>query len=372
MILSFLPKELQKIEQSNLYRTLKVIENTDGRAIKINGKEYLNFCSNNYLGLANHPEVIKKAKAALDKYGAGAGASRLVSGTLKIHRELEEKLAQFKKREAAIVFSTGYMANLGVISSLLDENDTVIIDRLNHASIVDACRLSKAKLQIYSHCDMEALEKILKRSEKYKKRLIVTDSLFSMDGDLAPLPKIAGLAKKYNAATMIDEAHATGVIETESSGIDVVMGTLSKALGSLGGFVCGSADLINFLRNKAGSFIYTTALPPASCAAALAALEIIGKNPGIVENLRMNSRLLSSRLSFLASHLSPIFPLILGDEKKTIEVSRFLFNNGIYATAIRPPTVPKGQSRLRITLTALHTKEDIECLASLLQQLIPK
>jgi glycine C-acetyltransferase/8-amino-7-oxononanoate synthase len=387
----FFQTELNTIKSLSLYRELKAIENTDGRIITINRKDYLNFCSNNYLGLTHHPKVIQAAKKAIEKFGTGAGASRLICGTTVLHQELEERLAKFKGREAAIVFPTGYMANLGTISALVDENDTVIIDRLNHASIVDACRLSRAKLQVYPHKDMKALEKVLNKSGKYKKRLIVTDSVFSMDGDIAPLPQIVELATKYDAITMIDEAHATGVIG-KGSGIeehfgieghtDIVTGTLSKALGSLGGFVCGSFELIDYLRNKARSFIYTTALPPANCAAALAALDIIEKQPEFRQKLLDNIMCFDSKLtshypqpdSQLTTHnsqLSPIIPIIIGDANQTMEISNKLFEKGIFVSGIRPPTVPKGESRLRVTITALHTKEDLECLASSLQALIP-
>jgi len=372
-MLDFIEAELEDLKSQNLYRTLRTISRSDGRLIDIDGKQYLNFCSNNYLGLSNHPKVIEAAQIACKEFGAGAGASRLISGNLSIHEDLEKKIAKFKGREAAMVFPTGYMANLGTISSLVDENDTVIIDRLNHTSIIDACRLSKAKLQVYPHKDMAALEKILKRSTKFKKRLIVTDSVFSMDGDIAPLPEIAQLAKKYDAITMIDEAHATGVLGKTGRGaeehfgiegqIDVIMGTLSKAVGSLGGFVAGSESLIDYLRNKARSFIYTTALPPASCAASIAALEIIENEPELIENLRMNSRLLGSE--------TPIIPIIIGDLNKTMEISAKLFEKGILASGIRPPTVPKNECRIRLTVTALHTKEDIECLVSSLPEPIP-
>jgi glycine C-acetyltransferase/8-amino-7-oxononanoate synthase len=357
----FINQELKALKKSGLYRELRTI----------NGKEHLIFCSNDYLGLANHPKVIEASTKAIEKFGFGAGASRLISGNTILHEELEKTIAEFKGREVAIVFPTGYMANLGVISSLVSEKDTIIIDRLNHASIIDACRLSKAKLQVYPHKDMKALEKILKRSGKYNKRLIVTDSLFSMDGDIAPLPEIVSLARKYNAITMIDEAHATGTLGEKGKGaeeyfgiegqIDIVMGTLSKAIGSLGGFVAGSHALIDYLRNKARSFIYTTALPPAACAAALAAIEIIESEPELVRNLRMNSRFLGKE--------TPIIPILIGDADKTMEVSQKLFDRGIFVSGIRPPTVPKNESRLRLTVTANHSKEDIECLVSSLQEL---
>jgi len=379
-MLEFIDQEIESLRASGLHRELRTIEKIDGSRITINGKEYINFCSNNYLGLANHPKVVEASQIAAKEFGTSAGASRLICGNLSIHQQLEEKLAKFKKRKAAIIFPTGYMANLGVISTLLDENDTVIIDRLDHASIIDACRLSKAKLQVYPHKDMQALEKVLSRSGIFKKRLIVTESIFSMDGDIVPLPEIIKLAKKHQAITMIDEAHATGVLGKTGRGIeeyfgvkgevDIVMGTLSKALGSLGGFVAGSTKLIDYLKNKARSFIYTTALPPSACASAIAALEIIEAQPELVEKLRINSRLLKGKLSISSSDDTPILPIIIGDPKKTMEISNLLFEKGFFISGIRPPTVPENESRLRITVSTIHSKEEIACLASSLQELI--
>jgi 8-amino-7-oxononanoate synthase len=385
-MLEFINEELSELKQAGLYRSLRKIDKTNGRLVEINGHKLLNFCSNNYLGLANHPKVIAAAQAALEEFGAGAGASRLISGNLELHERLEAKLAGFKSRAAALVFPSGFAANLGVIGSLASENDTVIIDRLDHASIIDACRLSKAKLQVYPHQDMAALEKVLQRSDKFKKRLIITDSVFSMDGDLAPLAEIVGLAKKYGALTMIDEAHATGVLGSRGKGleehfgltgqVDIVMGTLSKALGSLGGFVAGSSELIDFLKNQARSFIYTTALPASACAAALAALEIIENEPEHIGKLRENITALTRWRSTVpplpeGEGKTPIIPIIIGDSKKAVEISDKLFEQGFCLSAIRPPTVPAGTARLRLTLTALQTKEDIACLASSLRALIP-
>jgi glycine C-acetyltransferase/8-amino-7-oxononanoate synthase len=381
-MLEFINQELEQLKKSGLYRSLRTIESVSGARITIGGKEYLNFCSNNYLGLAGHPKVIKKAIETIKTFGFGAGASRLICGNTIIHEELENKIAKFKGREAAIVFPTGYMANIGAITSLVSEEDTVIIDRLNHASIIDACRLSKAKLQIYPHKDMDALEKILSRSEKYKKRLIVTDSVFSMDGDIAPLPEIIKLAKNYNAITMTDEAHSTGVIDLPYKP-DISMGTLSKAIGSIGGFVAGSRELIDYLRNKARSFIYTTALPAAACVAAIAAIEIIEKEPGIRLRLWANVIHLTPLIPLSIKDgegetrregvriETPIIPVIIGEAKKTMEISQKLFERGLFISGIRPPTVPEGESRLRITVTAAHSKEDLECLASSLRELIP-
>jgi len=381
-MLEFINQELESLKESGLYRELRTIEKINGPHITIKGKELINFCSNDYLGLSQHLKIKEKAIEIIKDFGLGAGASRLISGHTIIHEELEKKIAKFKGREAAIVFPTGYMANLGVITSLVDEKDTVIIDRLNHASIIDACRLSRAKLQVYPHKDVSTLEKILQRSTSYRRRLIITDSVFSMDGDLAPLPEICKLAQKYQAMLMIDEAHATGVIGKTGRGleeyyemegkVDIVMGTLSKALGSLGGFVAASNELIEYLRNKARSFIYTTALSPSICAASLVAIEIIENQAELISKLWQNIEFFSHRLSSLVPRpSSAIIPILIGELDKTMEISNKLFDHGIFLSGIRPPTVPKGQCRLRLTITAAHSKEDLECLASLLRELIP-
>lgn len=379
LMLEFINQELESLKKSGLYRPLKTIEKIDGSKIYIDGKELICFCSNDYLGLSNHPKVKKMAIETIKEFGVGAGASRLISGNTIIHEELEKKIAKFKKRESAIVFSTGYMANIGAITALTDEKDTIIIDRLNHASIIDACKLSKARLQVYSHKDMIALEKILAKSDKYKKRLIVTDSIFSMDGDIAPLPQIAKLAKKYNAITMIDCAHATGVLGENGRGaeehfgiegqIDIVMGTLSKAVGSLGGFIAGSFELIDFLRNKARSFIYTTSLPPSICAASIAALEIIENEPQLRKRLWDNIGFFNRRRAAInrdPTTETPIIPIIIGNEEKTMGISRKLFEDGLFVSGIRFPTVAKGEARLRITITANHSKKELEMLSNLL------
>ncbi len=380
--MEFLAEELKHLKEQGLYRSLKTIESCDGPRVTIDGKEFLLFCSNNYLGLANHPKVIEAANNAAKKFGFGSGASRLISGNSALHEELEGELARFKGREAALIFPTGYMANVGTISALLNEDDAVIIDRLNHASIVDACRLSKAKLLVYPHKDMKALEKILKSSGSFRRRLIVTDSVFSMDGDIAPLPDMIKLAKKYGAMTMIDEAHSTGVIGGEGRGLeehfgmagqaDIVMGTLSKALGSLGGFIAGSRSLIEYLINKSRSFIYSTGLPPAACAAALASLNIIQNDRTILTKLWMNVDYLKTELKAMKFNIgdseTPIVPLMIGDLRKTMKLSEHLYDNGILVSGIRPPTVPKDECRLRITVMATHSKDDIDKLVGALRK----
>jgi len=376
-----LRRELDDLRLSGRYRNFKIIQSASLPEAIIQGKRYKVFCSNNYLGLANHPRLKQAACEAAERLGSGSGASRLVCGNMSAHVELEEELARFKQAEAAIIFPTGYMANLGAISALAGPKDTVIIDRLCHASIIDGCRLSRAKLQVYEHLDMDSLEHVLSRSGKYRRRLVITDSIFSMDGDIAPLPQIIELCRRYQAVSMVDEAHATGVFGEHGRGtlehlgvegqMDVVMGTLSKAVGSLGGFVVGSQVLIDYLRQNCRSFIYTTALPPGVCAASTAGLKIIQDEPQRRQRLWENVEYLRRGLLELGFNLmgsqSQIIPVLLGDEARTIQVSEKLFRQGILIPGIRPPTVPKGQSRLRITLMSDHSREDLDCLLEALR-----
>ncbi|MFH1824494.1 MAG: 8-amino-7-oxononanoate synthase [Candidatus Firestonebacteria bacterium] len=374
--MDFLDEELKNLEEKGLYRRFKTLLSAQDVKVKMGNKIFINFCSNDYLGLANHPYVKRAAIKAIERYGVGAGASRLICGNMKLHEELEEKLAKFKKAEASIVFSTGYMANLGVISALLNVEDVVIVDRLNHASIIDGCKLSKAKIMVYSHVDLNDLEKVLKKVGKFRRRLIITDSIFSMDGDLAPLPDIMKLARKYHSMVMVDDAHATGVLGKNGRGIveyynlidkpDIIMGTLSKALGSLGGFICGKKSLIEYLKNKCRSFIYTTGIPSSLCAASMASLEIIEKDPKIIKKLWDNTNYFKKQLNSLnlntLNSTTPIIPIVLGDEKKTMEVANKIQEKGMLVLGIRPPTVPKGTSRLRITITSKHSKTNIDSL----------
>jgi len=378
--MKYISGELERIEKSGLYRELNIVESAQGTHLEIKGKTYLSFCSNNYLGLANNPLVIKAVKDAVGKYGWGAGASRLVSGNMRLHEVLEGEISKFKGKEASIVFPTGYMANIGTISSLVSKGDLVICDKLNHASIIDGCRLSGAGFRVYPHCDMKKLENILKKATQYSRKLIVTDTVFSMDGDIAPLPDIVRIAHKYKAMVMADEAHGTGVFGKRGGGvvehfnlskkIDIVMGTLSKAVGSLGGYVSGDEDLINFLRNKARPFMYTTALPPAVCAASIAGINLIQENPSLRRSLWNNVRYLKKELDLLNFDLipseSPIIPILIGDAKKAVDVSKLLYKKGILIPAIRPPTVPTRSSRLRMTVMSTHTRKDLERLLEVL------
>lgn len=361
--------KLENLINSNTFRTLKDCAPINSTRINANGKQLVNFSSNNYLGLAQHSELIQAANLATEKYGVGAVASRLITGTTPLHTELEQKLAEFKHTEAAIVFPTGYMANLGTISVIVGKGDAILCDRFNHASIFDGARLSGAKLLVFPHRDTEALKRILdKQRGKFNRNLIITDSLFSMDGDIAPLPEIVQIAKHYNCLTMVDEAHATGIFGRNGGGliehfgltgqIDVTMGTLSKALGSLGGFVAGSKELIDFLVNKSKSFIYTTALPAANCAAGLKAIEIVQNEPQRRARLWKNIELLRKH----TTTNSQILPIHIGEAKAALLASERLIEAGFLVHAIRPPTVPKGTARLRISLSSEHNQSDIERL----------
>ncbi|MCP4254404.1 MAG: 8-amino-7-oxononanoate synthase [Candidatus Scalindua sp.] len=382
--MKYISDELNKIKESGLYRELKVIENTQDTHLEIDGKTYLSFCSNNYLGLANHSSVVKAVKDSVEEYGWGAGASRLVSGNMTLHETLEKVISEFKTKEATIVFPTGYMANLGAISSLVSRGDLVVCDKLNHASIIDGCRLSGADFRVYAHCNMEKLENILKKSSKYNRKLIVTDSVFSMDGDLAPLSDLVTIATKYSAVLMVDEAHGTGVFGQNGRGVvehfnlikevDVVMGTLSKAIGSLGGYVSGNIDLISYLRNKARSFMYTTALPPAVCAASIAGIRLIQEDPTMRESLWNNVHYIKDKLKMhnfnMISSESQIIPILIGDAQKAVEISKLLYEKGILIPAIRPPTVPANSSRLRMTVMSSHTQKDLDRLLRVLSEVL--
>jgi 8-amino-7-oxononanoate synthase len=374
--------ELNELKSKGLYRALRNVEGAQGATILIGGREYVNFSSNNYLGLAGHPDVISAAVEATKLWGAGASSSRLIAGTMAIHCNLEEELARFKNCEAALVFSSGYQANLGILSAVLKSGDCIIMDRLNHASLWDGAKLSGARIFAYAHNDMASLEKTLKRAKNYGKKLIVTDSLFSMDGDIAPLDLIVELAKRYNALTMIDEAHATGIFGANGSGlagqfnlsakIDIIMGTLSKAMGSQGAYVCGSKELVKYLINKSRSFIYSTALAPACAAAALKAIEIIITEPQrrvrVLEiSKRLRDTLKSAGKSF-ANSQSQIVPMITGTAASAQQFATVLQEHGIFAPAIRPPTVQGDQCRVRFSLSAEHTDEHISLLTGLIKE----
>ena len=370
----FLQAELEQIKSAGLYRRLRRVESDQGPTLMIDGREVINFSSNNYLGLANHPALAAAAKEALDRYGSGSGASRLISGNMSLHEELESRLAKFKGTEAALVFNSGFQANTGAISTLAGEGDAVFSDALNHASIIDGCRLSRAKTFVYPHNDLGGLEEALKNAKGFRRKLIVTESIFSMDGDEAPLAGIVELAERYGAFVMVDEAHATGIFGAQGAGVLqklglgervlVQMGTLGKALGGFGAYIAGNRDLRDLLINRCRSFIFTTALPPALMAMAIAAVDLVEREPKRRESLRRNCERLRSGLAALGFQLgggtSPILPLIVGDAGECMSFSEALMDREVFAQGIRPPTVPRGTSRLRITLMATHTDEQID------------
>ena len=370
----WLKSELAQLDQAGLSRSLRSVMTAPTGRTLLDGREVILLGSNNYLGLSVHPVVVEAAAAAVQKYGTGASASRLMSGNCHLYTELEAKIAEAKGTEAALVFGSGYIANIGTIPVLAGEADLILSDALNHASIIDGCRLSQATKQIYRHCDVEHLESLLAQSMKFRHKLIVTDGVFSMDGDIAPLPEICGLAERYDATVMVDDAHSFGVLgETGGGAIEhfglenrgvIQMGTLSKAIGGLGGYVAGSTALIDFLINRARGFIFTTGLPPATLAGASAAIDVIRSNPELRQRLSCNVLLLKNALLERGFQLLPsqtqILPLLLGSVDVASRFAETLLSHGVYAPAIRPPTVPEGTSRLRISVMASHTTEDLE------------
>ena len=376
-------QELLQLERQHLLRRLTIVESNDGPYITINGKRLLLMCSNDYLGLAGHPALREAAYDAMDRYGFGSGASRLVSGTSALHRELEQKIARFKGTEAALAFNSGYAANTGIIPAIAREGDVILSDSLNHASIIDGCRLSKAEVKVYRHCDVDHVENLFKKSFAAHRTVIVTDGVFSMDGDIAPLPELASLAEKYGAVLMVDDAHATGVLGDSGRGtterfslankVPIQMGTLGKALGSFGAFVAGGRSLIDYLVNRSRSFIFSTALPPMVCAASIAALDILDREPERRQTLRINrKRFVKGLLSLgiaIADSGTPIVPLMIVDSEKALTISEKLMEYGIYAAAIRPPTVPENAARIRTTMTATHTAEDIDNALGIFERL---
>ena len=370
---SFLQTELKNLRDKGLYRSLRRVEGDQGSTLFIDDREVINFSSNNYLGLANHPALRAAAKEAIDRYGCGSGASRLISGNMTLHEELEDKIAELKGTEGALVFNSGFQANTGVIPVLVGKGDVILSDALNHASIIDGCRLSRSEVVVYGHCNMDQLELALKQAPVRGRKLIVTESLFSMDGDEAPLADIVSLAEKYGATVMVDEAHATGVYEPNGAGlvaklglgdrILIQMGTLGKALGGFGAYIAGTKALRELLINRCRSFIFTTSLPPAVMAISIAALDLVKKEPQRRQELRENSEQLRAGLKALGFMLgdsrSQILPLMVGDAARCMQLSELLLENGVFAQGIRPPTVPVDTSRLRITLMATHTPEQI-------------
>ncbi len=367
-------QELSELEKKHLLRNLTIVDSYDGPRITVNGRNLILMCSNDYLGLSGHPDLREAVHTTCERYGFGSGASRLVSGTSSLHQELEDRLSRFKGTESALLFNSGYAANTGIIPAVTGERDVILSDSLNHASIIDGCRLSKARVFVYRHIDMNHLEDLLRKNDNAGRKLIVTDGVFSMDGDLAPLPDLVSVSEKFGALLMVDDAHGTGVFGKTGRGIaehfgldgrvPIQMGTLGKAFGSFGAYAAGDRALIDILINRSRSFIYSTALPPAVCAASIAALAVVESEPVLREKLWKNRERFIAGFKKIGissgNSESPIVPLVIGDSEKALKAGAGLFEYGIYATAIRPPTVAEGAARIRMTLMATHTDRDID------------
>jgi 8-amino-7-oxononanoate synthase len=376
-------QELSQLEQMRLFRRVMEVDSQGGPRVTIKGREMLLLCSNDYLGLADHPALRQAAVQSMERYGFGSGASRLVSGTSSIHCSLENRLALFKGTEAALVFNSGYAANTGIIPAIVGTGDVILSDSLNHASIVDGCRLSKAEVRVYRHKDVGQVETLLKKGLNAQRKLIVTDGVFSMDGDIAPLKDLVSLSEMYDAILMVDDAHGAGVLGKTGRGtvehlglsgrVPVQMGTFGKAFGSFGAYAAGSRDLINMLINRARSFIYSTALPPSVCAVSLAAIDIVEQDPERRDRLWKNRSRFVNGLNSIGISTgdseTPIIPIIIGDPGRALKAAEKLFEYGIYAPAIRPPTVPANAARIRTTVTAAHTGDDIDSALDIFRRL---
>lgn len=372
--MQFIPDEVSRLKEEGLYTNIKTLESPQGAWVVINGEKKLNFCSNNYLGLAAHPEICKATKEAIDQFGVGPGAVRTIAGTMSIHTELEEKLAKFKGVEATMVVQSGFSANLSVIPALVGKGDFIYSDSLNHASIIDGCRLSGAKIKVYEHNNMESLEALLIADQDVDcKKLIVTDGVFSMDGDLALLDKVVELAEKYDVMTHVDDAHGEGVVGKGGRGIvdhfnlqgrcDVEVGTFSKAFGVMGGVIGGSRELIEYLKQKSRPFLFSSALTVPDTAAVSKAVDLLMESEELVNRLWENGDYFKAEMEKLGFDCgqseTPITPVMIGDAKVATEFSKRLFEEGIFATKIGFPTVPKGKARIRVMISAAHSKEDL-------------
>ena len=372
--LEWINDELKQVHDNKLFRYLTELQSGQYPEVTIGGKKYLLLASNSYLGLSVDPRVIQAAGEALEKYGTGSGGSRLVSGSSDLHRRLEEKIASFKNTESAILFSSGYLANIGTISSMVGPDDFVYSDELNHASIIDGCRLSKARLRVYRHLDLDELDSLLSKDHQSRKKLVVTDTVFSMDGDLVELKELTELCEKHNAMLMVDEAHATGVLGERGSGatehfrvedkVPIVMGTLSKAVGSLGGYIAGSSELIDYIRNRVRSYIFDTSLPASSLAASIKSIEIIETEKESRDHLWKMISKFKNGLTELGYNVIPsdsaIIPILTGNPEPTLQLADDLRKEGIFTPAVRPPSVAPGKCRIRTSLMSSHTEQHIE------------
>jgi glycine C-acetyltransferase len=377
--LAFLSEQLDDLKTKGTHFRLRVLDDEQAAVCTFDGKKVINLASNNYLGLTTHPKLREAALQATRQYGVGSGAVRTIAGTMKIHMELEEKIARFKNVEACVVFQSGFAANAGTVSAILGKDDFIVSDQLNHASIIDGARLSRAKVLVFRHKDIaHAEEQLASVKDAAGKKLLITDGVFSMDGDIGPLPGLGDLAEKYGAIMMVDDAHASGVLGRNGRGtvdhfnvhgrVDIQVGTLSKAIGAVGGYVCGTRELIDFLYHRARPFLFSTSHPPSVAATCIAAFEVLEDEPERIEKLWENTRFWKKELALLGFDIggkstpaseTPITPIIIGDGKLTMEFSRELFNEGVLGTGITFPTVPEGKARIRTIMTATHTKEEL-------------
>ncbi len=378
--LQHLTAQLNDLKARGTYFRLRVLDDVQAPVCTYDGKKVINLASNNYLGLTAHPKLREAAIEAIKQYGVGSGAVRTIAGTMKIHMELEEKIARFKNVEACVVFQSGFTANAGTVSSILGKEDFIISDELNHASIIDGARLSRAKIKVFRHKDVAHAEELLKEiANEPGRKLLITDGVFSMDGDIGPVDKLCDLADKYGAIMMVDDAHASGVLGRNGRGsvdhfgchgrVDVQVGTLSKAIGALGGYVCGSRDLIDFLYHRARPFLFSTSHPPSVTATCIAAFDLLESEPERIERLWDNTRYFKAELGKLGFDIggvttpaseTPITPIIIGDGRMTMDFSKALFDAGVMATGIAFPTVPEGKARIRTIMTSEHTREQLD------------
>ena len=373
--LQYLTDELSKLREQKLYQKLRILETEQLPVSCFDGREVINLSSNNYLGLTTHPKLKRRAIEAIEKYGVGSGAVRTIAGTMSLHMDLEEKIARFKQVEASVVFQSGFTANAGTVAAILTRDDVIISDELNHASIIDGCRLSRAEIKVFPHKDVAACEEVLQGLSSHKgRKLLITDGVFSMDGDIAPLPQLVELAEKYGCIMMIDDAHASGVLGRNGRGtvdhfklhgrLDIQVGTLSKAIGSLGGYVCSTRDTIEYLYHRARPFLFSTSHPPSVAASCIAAFEVLDEEPQLVERLWANTRFFKAglqKLGFNTGHSeTPITPVIVGDAALAHQFSRELFEGGVFAQGIGYPTVAQGKARIRTIVTATHTEDELK------------
>jgi glycine C-acetyltransferase len=385
--LQYLSDQLQKLREQNLYQRLRILETEQLPVCNFDGQEVINLSSNNYLGLTTHPKLKERAVRAVEEFGVGSGAVRTIAGTMSLHMELEEKIARFKQVEASVVFQSGFTANAGTVQAILERDDVIISDELNHASIIDGCRLSRAEIKVFPHKDVEACEGILKEIRERKcRKLLITDGVFSMDGDIAPLPQLVELAEKYGCIMMIDDAHSSGVLGRNGRGtvdhfnlhgrVDIQVGTLSKAIGALGGYICSTRETIDYLYHRARPFLFSTSHPPSVAATCIAAIEVLEEEPQLIQELWSNTEFFKEGLKRLGFNTgmseTPITPVIVGDAALAHQFSRELFQAGVFAQGIGYPTVPQGKARIRTIVTATHTQEELSQALEIMESVAKK